>query len=80
MDSVNNFIDKKYKESFVKRNDFSQNIVESQEDFRKQYLEMIGQPPTFCMPAGTKRIGLLLNPVKNIGFAGIAFWLSKPTH
>ncbi len=44
VDSVNNFIDKKYKESFVKRNDFSQNIVESQEDFRKQYLEMIGQP------------------------------------
>lgn len=44
LDSVNEFIEKKYAESHKNRDGFMKDIAEKREDYRKRYIEMIGQP------------------------------------
>ena len=44
LDSVNRFIENKYTESLKTRDSYMENIVEKQEEYRSQFLEMIGQP------------------------------------
>lgn len=61
LDSINSFIEKKYSESVENRNIFMTKIVKNQEDYRKQFLEMIGEPvspyPDYIPKAKSKYIG-----------------------
>lgn len=44
LDSINKFIQKKYTESLDNRNNFMKDVAAKQEDYRKRYLAMIGEP------------------------------------
>jgi len=44
LDSINRFIEKKYLESIEKRDAYIEEIAEKQEDYRKSFLEMLGNP------------------------------------
>lgn len=61
LDSINNFTDKILAESKNKRDAFIENIVSCQEDYRKKYIDMIGQPvtpyPDYIPNAKTEFVG-----------------------
>ena len=44
LNSINRFIEKRQQECKIKRDEFISGITENQEEYRKKYLEMIGQP------------------------------------
>ena len=62
LESINKFIDQKYSESFRKRDEFcDKDIVQKQEVYRKQYIDMIGEPvypyPEYCPKAKSTYVG-----------------------
>ena len=61
LDSINNFIDNKYKEAINNRNIYMEDITKKQDEYRDEYVKMIGQPvypyPTDIPAAKTEYIG-----------------------
>lgn len=61
LDSINRFIQKKYDESFALRDKFMERITEDQEEYRKDFINMIGQPvflyPDYIPDAKSEFIG-----------------------